>query len=338
METDGTDVIKNGRLTVRFDTKTMHISYEGDDGDDIPDVERELSSLGLPSLTHLMTLPSFYDTGMPPRVYTATVTLADLPIEHRRHLRLRLRELLAQHHSDTQAPETKTISDDTRDAVPADSEDIQNHLGNGAAAVDGNTLAMLGDIADIAERMRATPTLATADPRFWVVQQRVWHGVPDGQDGEPFVWDSSGVSLSTLEDFAVEWLETRIENHDGEEVGEFALGHGARAFLPEGGEWDNSYDWSVEITDRELFVDDIEDGLAGNQYEVVWRDWEWQTVDNTLFLTLEACQEHIKANSYHYDHPRSFCMRAWRSRDVDRLWKALKGIDWHAVSELLERG
>lgn len=200
--------------------------------------------------------------------------------------------------------------------------------------VSDDTIGLIRDIAEIAQRMRDAPTLATADPRFWVVQQHVWHEVPDGHDGEMFVWDAGGVNLMTQEDFATEWMERWLE--DNEPTGtEVSLGSSVRMRLCDGGDPDNAYDWEVVDIDRDALMDDIEDGLAGGSYEIVWRQWQWEAVDNTMFLTLDECEDHIRANAHHYDHPRSFCMRAWRSPDVKRLWKALKGIDWEHIMEVV---
>lgn len=51
--------------------------------------------------------------------------------------------------------------------------------------------------------------------------------------------------------------------------------------------------------------------------------------ENTFFMTLRECREHIAANDYHYHgdaHP--FAMTAWRSPQVEKLWKILQEVDW----------
>ena len=213
--------------------------------------------------------------------------------------------------------------------------DFADGLGIRPATISKMT-DMLRDIAEVSRAMTEAPTLATADPRFWVVQQKVWHAVPEGYDGTPFIWDPSGVALFDLEDFAKAWVEDYLDQEDiAEGVTEILLGKSVIATLPEGGDPDNAYDWETRILSETKLIDDVEEGVAGDRYCVVWQDWEWKTVDNTLFLTLEACKEHIKANSHHYHQPRSFCMLAWRSPDVARLWKALKSIDWDKVIKLV---
>lgn len=214
----------------------------------------------------------------------------------------------------------------------------ENDTNNGNRSVTTAEMTdMLMDIAEVSRAMTEAPTLATADPRFWVVQQRVWHNVPDGCDGKLFVWDANGVCLRTVEDFALDQTELWLEEH--EPTGsELSLGSSIKMTLVDGGDPENAYDWEVTSIDEDVLQDDIENGMFPGDYELVWRDWEWQSVPNTMFLTLEECCRHIDANSYHYDHPRAYCMRAWRSPDVKRLWKALKGIDWEKVIELVETG
>ncbi len=42
-----------------------------------------------------------------------------------------------------------------------------------------------------------------------------------------------------------------------------------------------------------------------------------------VFLTAEACDEHIKLNSYHYHHPKSYGIGAWRNPEMQNLLRIL---------------
>ena len=55
---------------------------------------------------------------------------------------------------------------------------------------------------------------------------------------------------------------------------------------------------------------------------------EYQIVENTFFLTLKECKEHIEANHYHYNKPRPYAMTAWRSPQVEKLYEILAETDW----------
>lgn len=296
-------VMHSGMLSAAIADGTLRLSYSGNMGSSMANVDRELSNLGLFAIDRLRDLPSFSEDGHPDYAYSASVELCDLG----EAMLSRVRSLA--HKGEPKAG-----------FHPA---------GHGGEVACEEVLGMLGDIRDVAAAMREAPTLATADPRFWVVQQRRWDVRSEG-DGDPFVWDASGAEIHSLGDFAECWMETALEEvADG--VSEIPLGSGCVARVREGGDPDEPGDWEAEILDEGRLLGDIAEGVAGDGYEVVWRDWQYETVENTMFLTLEACKEHIESNSYHYDHPRAFCMRAWRSPEVERLWKALKGVDWDAV-------
>lgn len=42
-----------------------------------------------------------------------------------------------------------------------------------------------------------------------------------------------------------------------------------------------------------------------------------------VFLTEQACEEHIKYNGYHYYKPRSYAVSAWRNNEMQNLMKML---------------
>lgn len=194
----------------------------------------------------------------------------------------------------------------------------------------------LRDVRDIAKAMGDSPALGTADPRFWVVQERRWKEVPEGAGGEMRIWDGNGVSTLTCEDFARSWLDWLMEEADWDgTTDEVLLGTSVKMVAPrDGGNREDPWEWEVLDLDERKLADDIESGRACPGYAVIWLDWEYVTVDNTLFLTMEECDEHIRLNAYHYDHPRSFCMRAWRSPMVERLWTVLKETPWDDVIEM----
>lgn len=53
--------------------------------------------------------------------------------------------------------------------------------------------------------------------------------------------------------------------------------------------------------------------------------------ENTLFLTLRECEEHIKHNRHHYTNPRTYVQTAWRSPQFERLIKILQQVDWNQI-------
>ena len=48
-----------------------------------------------------------------------------------------------------------------------------------------------------------------------------------------------------------------------------------------------------------------------------------------MFLTNKSCKEHIRLNNYHYSSDaHSYAMTAWRSPEVEKLFKILQEVDW----------
>lgn len=59
---------------------------------------------------------------------------------------------------------------------------------------------------------------------------------------------------------------------------------------------------------------------------------------NTMFLTEKEAREHLERNYYHYsEDAHTYCMVAWRSPEVEKLWKILREIKWDCKGKKLER-
>lgn len=346
---NGTRIVRRGHLTLRFDKRTMSLTYAGNMGSSVANINRELSDLGLCDMSDLRCLPSFYEEGSPDYLYSAAVTLADLPAQMKERVSTLLQKI------STSVPNSDDVSDidvssagapvrlpgrrRQEDASAKSPGMAEPPVADGTSPSDGQTLAHIRVLAEVAKAMRDAPTLATADPRFWVVQQRRWREVPEGHGGDMAIRDAGSLTTSTGEEFAHSWLEWAM-GRDGfdAEADEVTLGTSVRMRVSEGGDRDDPWDWEVTQLDAQALREDVEEGIVPPGNEVVWLDWEWETVENTLFLTLEECERHIGLNRHHYDHPRSFCMHAWRSPQVASLWEAIKGTDWDAVALAISGG
>ena len=50
---------------------------------------------------------------------------------------------------------------------------------------------------------------------------------------------------------------------------------------------------------------------------------------NTMFLTEKEAREHLERNHYHYsEDAHTYCMVAWRSPEVEKLWEILRETKW----------
>ncbi|SHJ14013.1 hypothetical protein [Clostridium magnum] len=166
-------------------------------------------------------------------------------------------------------------------------------------------------------------TVCQADPRFWVVMQTVKdYWVEDDVAGIG-IYDAEAaesVFEGELENL-VDWLKENFE-------------------VIVKCEYDNGFLEIVCEDENEYFIDDIseirgflEEYDAGRYSICNYRERE-EIAQNTMFLTLRECKKHIKANQHHYNktaHP--YAMTAWRSPQVERLYKILQNVNW---DELLE--
>lgn len=158
-----------------------------------------------------------------------------------------------------------------------------------------------------------------ASPRFWVVMQTVRdYWVEDDVD-DICIYDTYGCErvfegeLDNPE--LVNWLKEEFD-------------------IIEKIEYDNGYIEIVCEDESEYFIDsmsEIKDFLEyydQDRYNVCYYKEREEIAQNTMFLTLRECKEHIERNHYHYNKPHFYAMTAWRSPQVSRLYEILENTDW----------
>lgn len=188
-------------------------------------------------------------------------------------------------------------------------------------------------LKELQHELNSQPTLATADPRFWVIRDYAYHEATDGDDIE-----------------AVELFE------DGE--GEIiSLGEAvSRAYKDEldfGGE-EHAKEW---LEDNWLNLDEngciqarytnmgisiakgvVKNYAKNNALGCVFLTKLWAIVPDTMFLTLREAEEHLKANHHHYTtEAHTYGMHAWRSPEVAQLIKLLHTVDFDELSKLVSK-
>lgn len=97
--------------------------------------------------------------------------------------------------------------------------------------------------------------------------------------------------------------------------------------------------WS-EQAEFWALVDDNGDVVGKVDYEIECeglvcvpsRD-ESKVVEDTLFLTLRECREHITRNRHNYKRPTTYAQTAVRSPQFERLIGILQQIDWESLTE-----
>ena len=72
--------------------------------------------------------------------------------------------------------------------------------------------------------------------------------------------------------------------------------------------------------------------ITENVYSVAYYNIESKIYQDTMFLTNKSCKEHIRLNNYHYSSDaHSYAMTAWRSPEVEKLFKILQEVDWDKI-------
>jgi hypothetical protein len=172
--------------------------------------------------------------------------------------------------------------------------------------------------------MLTQDTVCQASPRFWVVMDTVKdYWVDDNIDGV-FVYscnEGDAVFEGKFEEL-VDW----IKELDG--VSECTYNFSID-FI-----W-NDEEYSIDDEkDLQNFLDEYDD----DNYQVGNYRYREQIVENTMFLTLRECKEHIQINKHHYsDKAHSYAMTAWRSPQVARLYKILENTDWDEFNSEVEK-
>lgn len=97
--------------------------------------------------------------------------------------------------------------------------------------------------------------------------------------------------------------------------------------------------WS-EQAEFWALVDDDGDVVGRVDYEIETCDLRCvpsreghKVVEDTLFLTLRECREHIARNRHNYKCPATYVQTAWRSPQFERLIGILQQIDWESLAE-----
>lgn len=202
-------------------------------------------------------------------------------------------------------------------------------------------------LIELQHEMLTQDTVCQAAPRFWVVAgtQRVFRGNEYSCDGEVLIHDTEEVADGLTE--AVEYFK----EHYWEEMESENISIVASTFKDAYRvlKIDNDIDKSAEdYTEGEEIL--FEADLITNIDELLEALIDVELIDNdglydsaaysnehyrypdTMFLTNRSCKAHIKANHYHYSaDAHSYAMTAWRSPEVEHLWKILDTIDWKTL-------
>ena len=190
-------------------------------------------------------------------------------------------------------------------------------------------------LKNLQHEMITQDTVGQADPRFWVVQEmKKDYGIEEGfEDG----WEINNENFETVAYYEEEFCKYINDTYEYElsdknmvikydDCCDYMLILDKEEY-EETNDADNCIMESVGIKE---FIDWIKDNLDVDYYIIYYKE-EYKTVPDTMFLTLKECREHIQRNHYHYNNPRPYAMTAWRSPQVERLYKILQNTNWEEL-------
>ena len=165
------------------------------------------------------------------------------------------------------------------------------------------------------------------NPIFWTVIQEIKdysYNIPNGEeDGIEIIKDGEEVCEGDLKSIS-EWLKEFLEDNDIE-INNYIYDEYNNVIKIDRIKLDG---YCNIIEDAEDLLHYLEEEFGCEDYEIATYKIREEIVPNTLFLTKKECENHIKANGYHYTNPKPCAMTAWRSPQVKKLFDILKNTDW----------
>ena len=178
-------------------------------------------------------------------------------------------------------------------------------------------------LESLKNEMLTQDTHFTADPRFWVVAERIKEYRPTGEgDYTDYVCIDLDIQTENLMDF-VEYI---LDNYDKYDM--FITDYETLLELREKDEFD--------YNDIEIILDIL--NALDIVVEVYHFDWVYKPSENhnTFFLTEKECKEHIEKNYYHYNQGIPYCVYGFRCYGLEQLINLITKTDWTKLREVYE--
>lgn len=180
--------------------------------------------------------------------------------------------------------------------------------------------------------MNTQDTTGTADPRFWIIKGS--ERVINNEDPDELCLQVDGSTVTSTTEETVKYLNDNILpdcNIDRE-----------NCRIETGYTWDFklTYTEDEEEEYEDLSTQEVNEFLANNGYDdvtIVGVSVRPIMYPGTMFLTEKEAREHLERNHYHYsEDAHTYCMCAWRSPEVEKLWKILRETKWDCQDKELE--
>lgn len=164
-------------------------------------------------------------------------------------------------------------------------------------------LKSLQFLKELQQELNTQETDCQADPRFWVIRQEEWHGVPAGNEEDIHYYDSESCEIFESFEDLLNFIEAQEEDKD------FLKGIESFDDLPAG-----LKDRITEVPVAKVSV----------------------IKEDTFFITKKDAKEHLRLNNYHYNKTaHTYAMTAWRSPSAERLWEILQTLDFQFLENIV---
>lgn len=178
------------------------------------------------------------------------------------------------------------------------------------------------------DKLLTQDTMGQANPRFWTIKQplRVY-GINnrDECDGTEVV-NNCELIANNLEEL-VEYLN---EHEEDLNIKYEDTGIAEQAVILD----DKNEEILKEFFAVYQLVDYMHEELGYSNHELYAVNYKEidVIVENTMFLTLEECEKHLKNNAHHYKNAYPYAMTAWRSPQVEKLYEILENTTWDKIN------
>lgn len=178
--------------------------------------------------------------------------------------------------------------------------------------------------------MNTQDTTGTADPRFWVIKGN--ERVINNEDSDELVLQIDGSTVTYTTEETVKYINENILPKCNADRSDCKIETGYAWDF----KWTYTEDGEEEYED--LSVDELNELFSDNGYGdvmIVGLSIRPIMYPNTMFLTEKEAREHLERNHYHYsEDAHTYCMCAWRSPEVEKLWKILRETKWDQLRRM----
>lgn len=177
-------------------------------------------------------------------------------------------------------------------------------------------------LLELQKELNTQDTTGTADPRFWVIRGSEKYRDDDEPEEYGLICEGEVVTSTTKE--TIEYLNKYVMPHNPDKD-ECSIEEDSYEFVLKYKELEEEKQDHLSIGELNEYLSDI----FNTSYEMFGISSKMVIYPSTMFLTEKSARKHLELNHYHYSNDaHTYCMCAWRSPEVEKLWKILRETQW----------